>query len=393
MSIIESILNPHVIYSLGIKSFAFILVLMIIVVIHEFGHYIVARMIGAEVEVFSIGLGKKLFSFEDRHKTVWQICALPIGGYVRIKGENGENLGEQAQEIIEGDEKNNLKKESIKTQEENNFEDKAPWKKALVVLAGPFFNFILSFVVIFFLFSFEGKPSLDLKGEYEIMIASVSNGSVAFRFGIEVGDKILEINSEKVKNFQDLQEKLKKNSGNEIVLKIFSHKKKSEQDLILKLDDDAKLGVGLAPISSSENQKFEKLNLLESAIQSFQYNLKLIKMTISGIINLFSAPEEMKNIGGLVQIANFSGAAIQSGFMNFLFFLALLSINLGIINLFPLPALDGGRFIFYFLDMIWVGKFISQRIRGYSIGLSFFLLIALMIFANLNDIHKIFFHK
>jgi regulator of sigma E protease len=344
-------------------------------------------MIGSEVEVFSIGLGKKLVSFQDKSGTIWQICALPLGGYVRIKGENGENLGEKTQDFIEG----NCQIHEIK-ENENNFEDKEPWKKILVVLAGPFFNFFLSFILIFFIFFSHGKPSFNLSDEYEIVINSVSENSLASQIGLEKGDKILEVNSEKIRNFEALHGNLKKSSEKQIDLKIFSLKEGGEKNLNFQLNKNAKLGVSLVP-SGQISEDFKSLSLQGSISESLKYNVKLIEMTISGIFRLFKTPSEMKNLGGLVQIADFSGAAIQSGFINFLFFLALLSINLGVINLFPIPALDGGRFIFYFLDMIYIGRLIGPKMRAYSIGLSFFLLIALMIFANLNDIHKIFFNK
>lgn len=381
--IFESILNNLLklsLYSLSIKILALILVVMIIVIVHEFGHYIFARIIGSEIEIFSIGIGKKLISFTDRNKTIWQICALPFGGYVKIKGENGENLGDEKTDSNSLDSKNN----------NNDFENKKPIQKILVVLAGPFFNFLLSFILIFFIFSFHGKPSIDISSsEYEIIIKNVMNDSQASEIGLKEGDIIKEINETKINNFKIFKEILDLNKNKEIKIKFFSVNKNEENEVKFHLNNEGKLGIAIAPNINFETN-LNKLGFLDAIKESIKYNIELIKMTIQGVVKLFSKPSEMKNIGGLIQIADFSGSAIQSGLINFLFFLALLSINLGVINLFPIPALDGGRFIFYFLDMIFIGKLISPKIRSYSIGLSFIFLIGLMILANINDIYKIF---
>lgn len=353
-----------ILYKIG----GFTLVIMIIVTIHELGHYMVARLVGCDIEVFSIGLGKKLISFTDKHNTLWQVSALPLGGYVKIKGENGaDDLGQESQD---------------------NFENKKSWQKCLVVLAGPFFNFMLSFLIIVFLFSFYGKPSVNL-AKHDLIINTIQENSLAQRYGILLGEQIISINDKKIDNVLALQKILQENSNKKIFIQIFNPINKDFRKIEINLDQSARLGVSIMQPNSGNLQK---MNLLDSIRSAFIYNVELMKLTIQGIIKIFSSKEHAKQIGGLIQIADISGNAIQSGMMSFLFFLALLSINLGIINLFPLPALDGGRFIFYFLDMLWIGRLISPKIRGYAIASSFFLLIGLMIFANLNDIYKIFFN-
>ncbi len=346
------------------NTIAFLIVTIIIVVIHEYGHYLFARLFGVEVEVFSVGFGTKLFSFIDKAKTKWQICLLPLGGFVKIKGQEASFDEDEAKKVDPSD--------------HGNFVNKNPLQKCLIVFAGPLFNLILAVVVIFSIFAIYGKP------EISPVISEVMAGSIAEKYELKAGDKILKINDIDIKNPNDIADQLMKLTTNNITLTI-QDSEKNQKEIDVILNDDHKLGIKIG-----SEMSINKIDMKDSFIESIKYTNHIVQMCVSGVKKLIIGDEKMKNLGGIIQIAKSSGEAMRSGFENFLFLIALLSINLAILNLLPIPGLDGGHLVFYILDCLYIGRFIKPKIRMYAVTCGFIFLIGLMVLANSNDLIKMF---
>lgn len=343
--------------------FAFIIVLFIVVVVHEYGHYLFARLCGVTVEVFSIGFGKEIVSFIDRNKTVWRLSWIPLGGFVKIKGQDASF---EEEEIVK-----------INKNDKTNFMNKTALQKIFIVFAGPLFNIFLSVAVIFTIFSLYGKPN------FQPVILEILPGSVIEKYGIIQGDKIVELNHEKITSVIQLVNQLSKLSDNNIVLSIDGASGKKDVNIVL--NSDKKLGVKLGVVP---NERL-KISSQEAFTESIRYTNQIIKLCLVGIKQLLTGKEKITNLGGVIQIAQSSGDAIRNGFESFLSIIAFLSVNLAILNLFPIPGLDGGYLVFYILDLFWVGKFIKPKIRKYAVFCGFSILFCLMLIANLNDIFRL----
>lgn len=341
--------------------FAFVIVLFIIVIVHEYGHYLLARLCGTDVETFSVGFGKKLFGFKDKHGTSWQVGPIPLGGFVRIRGQDA-SFDEEAILKISKDDK-------------GNFVNKNPIQKSLIVISGPAFNFILSALVIFTIFTFYGMPNV------QPVISEIVINSPAEKINLQKNDKILEINGFKVNSANDIIEYLNSNKNQNVELKILSNEE--VKNLNVELDKDRKLGIKMSNIENI------KVPFNEAFAKSIQSTYQITKMSIIGVKQLLFGQSKAQDLGGIIQIAKSSGDAMRNGFESFLFLIALLSINLAILNLLPIPGLDGGHLMFYVLDFLWIGKFIKPKIRAYAVACGFILLIGLMIFANVNDVLKL----
>lgn len=349
--------------------FALIIVTLIIVVVHEYGHYLIAKLCGAKVEVFSAGFGPKLLSINDKSGTAWQLRALPLGGYVKIKGQDASF----EEDAIDPD----------KVKDHTSFLSKKPWQKALIVLAGPAFNFLLAFIIMFAIFNFYGKPE---SAPTEPIIMNIAENSPAAKAGIRVNDKIISIDGQKIETVAELLNYLNQIKNHNITLEIINDN--IVRTTIVELGPDHKMGI---QIGNSANVKLEPVGFFESITESANYTYSIAKLTITSIGKLFIGEESIKQLGGVIRIAETSGGAMRSGMMHFLFLLVLLSINLGVINLLPIPGLDGGHLVFYILDCLYIGKFIKPKFRAYAITVGFIFLIGLMAFANFNDLYRIFF--
>lgn len=345
------------------NTLAFLVVTIIIVVVHEYGHYLFAKLCGVDVEVFSVGFGPKLFSFLDKAKTKWQICLLPLGGFVKIKGQEAAFDEDEMSKIPKTD--------------KNNFVNKSPLQKISIAFAGPLFNFLLAIVVIFTIFINYGKP------EIKPTIAEVLPNSIAEKYGLTTDDKIIKINNIEIRSINDIPSTMEKLENNYASI-VVQNKEGEKREIQITLNDDKKLGIRIGGEISTQ-----QIGVKESFLESVKYTFQITKMCLIGIKQLITGKEKIKNLGGIIQIAQSSGEAMRSGFENFLFLIALLSINLAILNLLPIPGLDGGHILFYLLDLIWIGKLIKPKIRAYAIGFGFIFLIGLMIVANSNDVMKL----
>jgi len=350
-----------------ISLIGFLVVLTPLVFIHELGHYLAAIKNGVIVEQFSVGFGPELFGFNDKHNTRWKVCLIPFGGYVKMKGEllvNNENY--QNSNYAKG-----------------YFNNASLFSRLIIVFSGPLANIVLGILIITTLYSFHGR--YEVKPE----INQVIKNSPADRSGLKPNDLIISINDKKVANFEDIKKIVTKNnkqlsfeiSRNKQVL--FFNIKPEILDAADARNKSYKIGI----IASSPI--LVKHDLISSIYYGLKDSLILTYEWIKGFVKLVSFNIDKKDIAGPIGIAKISGNAISSGIPNLLFLMALLSINLGLINLLPIPALDGGYILMYFAEFI-LGRPINQKIQFKLIQIGVFLLIFLMIIITFFDIQNLF---
>ena len=350
-----------------ISLIGFLVVLTPLVFIHELGHYLAAIKSGVIVEQFSVGFGPEIIGFTDKHNTRWKVCLIPFGGYVKMKGELLVNY-------------ENYKKNSIN---DGHFNNASLFNRLLIVFSGPLANIVLGILIISTLYSFHGR--YEVKPE----VNQVVKNSPADRSGLKSKDLIISINNKKVYNFEDIR-KIVVQEQKQLSFEVLRNKQilffniKPE---ILNSKDLETQSYKIGIIAS--NPILTKHNLISSIYFGFKDTLLLTYEWIKGFVKLISFNIDKKDIAGPIGIAKISGNAISLGLPNFLFLMALLSINLGLINLLPIPALDGGYILMYFIEFI-SGRPINQKIQFKLIQIGVFFLMLLMIVITLFDIQKLF---
>ncbi len=358
----------------------FVVVLGVLVFVHELGHFLVARMCGVKVDVFSIGFGKELWGRRDKHGTYWKVAAVPLGGYCQFLGDDdaassGEN---KATELSEEEKK-------------YTFQFQSPFKKLVIALAGPLANYlfaILIFAGIFFLF---GKIT------FPPVVGEVFEGSAAAKAGIIPNDRILTINGNKIESFDDIRKEVDLTVANEVVVEILRDGKEIRlQFPLTELEvPEANGTTSKRPMLGVKSVNMIELNHVRlSLLQSFKEAgleaWNVTEATLRGVGQMITGKRSGEEIGGIIRIAEMSGdISKQSGFLDLIVFMALLSINLGLINLFPIPVLDGGHIVIYLAEIV-VGREINASIKDALFKVGFSLIVALMIFATWNDFVRLF---
>ena len=340
----------------------FILVLGIIVFVHEFGHFIFAKLNGVYVYEFSIGMGPKLLSKKGK-ETEYCLRLIPIGGFCSLAGEE-------------------VDEDSIEVPKDRRLQDKKPWQRFLIMFFGPGFNFIFAVILLFFIALFSGAAS------YEPIISSVEKNFPAYEVGLKKGDEILEINHKKVKTLDDVSIyltisnkkentiiKVKKETG---AIKTYKVKPKK-----IKEDDEVtyRYGIGL----KSE----KKYGFVNSVKYTAVKTKSLFKQMFITLGSLFTGGIKVNQLSGPVGIYSIVGEQSKAGIANILYLMAYLSINVGFLNLLPLPAFDGGHILFIIIEKI-KGSPVSPKTENMIHTIGFFLLMLLMIYVTLNDIIKLF---
>ncbi|UKL14381.1 RIP metalloprotease RseP [Dissulfurimicrobium hydrothermale] len=346
---------------------SFLLVLSLLILVHEFGHFIVARRLGIKVLKFSFGFGPRLFGI-IRGATDYCVSALPLGGFVKM-------LGEQPDEPVPDNE--------IK----GSFSHRPVWQRAAIVFAGPLFNIIFAWAIFFVIFLSYGNPILLPD------IGNVQAGSPAQKAGITKKDKIIAINGQPVKTWQEVSERIKKYPGHEISISI----KRGEKllDLIVKpnitrlkniFGEEVKVPV--IGISAAGDLKIEKLNPLEALAQASVKTWELTVLTAKGFLKIIQRAIPLSTLGGPIMIAQLAGEQAQLGLLNLFYFIAILSINLGLLNLLPIPVLDGGHLAFFTLEAI-IGRPLSIKQMEFAQKIGMAILGTLMLFVFYNDIIRL----
>jgi regulator of sigma E protease len=343
-----------------------VIVLGILVFAHELGHFLLAKKLGVGVLTFSLGFGPRIIG-KKIGETQYQIAAVPLGGFVKLIGENPDE--EVKEELLS-----------------RSFSHQPVWKRALIIAAGPFFNFFLA-IVLFSMINLFGIPySLPKVGE-------INPGLPAEAAGLKKGDLVLSIDGQEIKKWEELSQMIRNSQGKELILKV----KRDDETLELKVTPKPssiknlfgeEVPTFVIGITHSGEFLIEKVNPLVALGNGFVQTYQGIKLTVVGIIKLIQRVVPAKTIGGPILIAQMAGEQAKRGVLSLVLFMAILSINLGVINLFPIPILDGGHFIFLALEAI-LRKPISIKKMEIAQQIGLGLIILLMLFAFYNDLIRI----
>ena len=351
----------------------FLLILTIVVFVHDLGHYLVARWCGVKVETFSIGFGPELFGWYAKSGTRWRISALPLGGYVKMFGDAGEaSMPDTSRDYTSAE-------KSVA------FQFKSVWQRMAIVVAGPAMNFIFGIFALAILLSVYGEP------RNAPVIEQVQEGSAAAEVGLQKGDRIVEIAGQDVKTWQDLQRIVQMSVGEPISLTVereqqrlnlLAHPQIKEiTDLFGNVHKTPILGI-LPDQSATELVRFNPATaLFESANQT----VEMVGATLKGIGQMITGQRDATEVRGALGIAKGAGAAAKIGIGAVAYYIILLSINLGLFNLFPVPMLDGGHLMFYAIEAIR-GRPLGAKAQEYGFRLGLFLVFALMLFSTRNDL-------
>jgi regulator of sigma E protease len=349
--------------------FAFVIVLGVLVFFHEFGHFIMARIFGVGVEKFSLGFGPRLFG-KKVGITDYRVSAVPLGGYVKMVGEEpGEEIDPKDVPI--------------------SFTHKHVFKRILIVGAGPFFNLVLAVMIFFIIFIVSGifilKPTAG----------SVEKGSPAETAGLIKGDLIESIDGKKITDWEEMAGIISGSNGNKLSISV----RRDGSSVIINVlpelktaknifgEDVKRYAIGIA---SAGDFYSKKLNPFEALYESIRQTYKITNLTILSIAKLIQGIVSPKTLGGPLMIAEMAGQQAREGVANLLFFIALLSINLAVLNFLPIPVLDGGHLLFFFIEAA-IGRPVNTKMREIAQQVGIFILIVLMIFVFYNDISRIFF--
>jgi regulator of sigma E protease len=340
----------------------FILVLSILILFHEYGHFSVARLCGVGVQTFSLGFGPKLWS-KKVGETEYCLCAFPLGGYVRMVGDD------PTEEIPEEDKARSFLAATLP-------------RKIAIVVAGPFFNFILAFFVFFGIFM-VGVPVLAPD------VGEVDSGSPAAMGGILAGDKIVSINEKQITQWDEIRETIQESNGSALrflVLRAGANKsltitpmKKEIKDVFGDLQPSFIIGV--LPGKTQFTKRYDPITAFGLGLLRTG---QMIELNTIGIFKLIQGKIASDNIGGPILIAKMAADQAEQGLLNVLLFAAMISINLGVINLFPIPVLDGGHLLFFLIEAV-MRRPLSIKAREMASQVGLFLLVSLMVFAFYND--------
>ncbi len=356
----------------------FVVLLGILVFVHEFGHYIIAKLCGVKVAEFSLGFGKQLWGKKDSSGTLWKISAIPLGGYCKFLGDTDEaSSNSEADSLSEEDKR-------------YAFAFQNPYKKLAIVIGGPAFNYLFAIVIFAGIFFAFGKM------DFPPVVGEVIKGSAAEKAGILPQDKILTVDGREVKTFQEFRQEIEMSTTGNVALEIMRGDKKIDLNVKLELiplsveaNQNQKPMLGVSSLTSVEFNPV-KLSFLEAVKEAGAMTWQITVVTLRGVGQMITGKRGAEELGGIVRIAEMSGDISKtSSWLDFMVFMALLSINLGLINLFPIPLLDGGHVVIYIIE-IAMRKEINERAKEYVFKFGFFLLITLMLFATYNDFARLF---
>jgi regulator of sigma E protease len=346
-----------------------IIVLGVLIIVHEFGHFIVARLFNVKVLKFSIGFGPKIFGIKGK-ETEYLISAVPLGGYVKLYGEESDD------EVIDEPERAFSKQSSI--------------RKIGIVCAGPLFNLLFA-LLIFILFNFIGFQTLST------IIGDVKDGYPAKLSGLQKNDKIVKINEIAVKTWEEISSIIKSNKGEPLKI-IFEREGRLYYTVVTPRMEKVKniFGeeVNVAVIGIVSTDKLVRISYppLQSIIRGFNQFYELTRLTLLTVYKLINRTVPVSSLGGPIMISQIAGETAKSGLSNLIAFMALLSVNLGILNLLPIPVLDGGHIILFLIEAIIKRPISSSFKEAYiKIGITIIVLLTLTVFYN--DIMRLFFKK
>ena len=332
-----------------------LLFLQFLFFVHELGHYLAAIKNNVKVEVFSIGFGKELFGFTDNSGTRWKFSLLPLGGYVKMHGDADEASSKKSEKNIDP---------------KKSFHNKSIRQRSIILFAGPAANFIFSIILLVFINCFYGFTST------KPIISEIEKNMPADLSGLRVGDTILKVNDKEISDFSQLRSMI---SSNKNIKVTFSRNDKIMTTNIKTLS--GKIGI-------KGTIETRKLNIINSCVTSVQQFYNFIKMTLIGIYEMITGQRGAEDLGGPIRIAELSGDFWSKGIQSTLWFMMIISLNLGLINLFPIPMLDGGHLLLNLIEFI-KGSPLKKKSLELLHMVGLVLLLSLMVFATYNDVLRI----
>ncbi len=369
----------NALYSAGIYIVPFVLVLTIVVFFHELGHFIVGRLCGIRVDAFSIGFGPELFAFMDRKGTRWRIAALPLGGYVKFHGDaNGASMADDA--AISG---------MPESERAVTFAAQPIWKRAATVAAGPIANFILAIVVLTGVFWVNGRDILIPR------VNGVVHGSAADMAGFRAGDLVLEIDGQPVKSFLDLQRIVTASPDQPLSFLVDRNGQNIQIAATPRLQEvktpigKSRVGqLGIEAGGRREDWRTERYGVVDSVRLAVGETWGVVSQTAGYLGKLAIGRESSDQLSGPAGLAQVSGEMAKLGLAAVLNLLAILSVSIGLLNLAPVPLLDGGHLLFYLIEAVQ-GRALNERAQeiGFRIGIA--VVGGLMVVATYNDIARL----
>lgn len=352
---------------MSVSIFSLIIVLGVLIFFHELGHFLVARLLGVGVEKFSLGFGPKLVG-KKIGITEYRISAIPLGGYVKMVGESPDS---------------ELDPSDIPF----SFTHKHVFKRILIVAAGPLFNILLALVIFFGIFQISGL--LILKPG----IGDVNEGSPAYMAGLKKNDLVVSIDGVDISRWEDMANAIMASKGKTLAISvlrgdtIFTKNVTPEVKKFKNIfnEDVDRYVIGI----TASGEIFKKdLNFFQAVSESINQTYQITALTIKGVVKLFQGTVSPKTLGGPIMIAQMAGQQAKEGVVNLIFFIALISINLAVLNFLPIPVLDGGHLLFFFIEAV-KGSPVSVKVREISQQAGIFVLILLMIYVFYNDIARV----
>jgi len=347
---------------------SFVIVLGVLIFVHEFGHFIFAKLMGVGVEKFSLGFGPRILG-KKVGLTDYRLSAIPLGGYVKMVGEAPDSELEPSMVPL-------------------SFSHKSVLKRSLIVFAGPCFNFLLSVVVFFGFFIISGLPMMMAE------VGTVQDGMPAQEAGLQAGDRVVSVDGESVTQWDDMAGLIQERGDHPLVLEILRNDAPLKVTVTPKKmpsknvfgEDIHKYVIG---ITASNAFTVKHMGVIESLVEGVVRTCGIVKLTIVSVGKMMTGSLSAKNLGGPIMIAQLSGESARAGITNFIFFIALLSVNLGILNLLPIPILDGGHLLFFAIEAVG-RKPVNLKMREVAQQIGMFVLILLMVFVFYNDIARMF---
>lgn len=358
---------PHYLISL-------LVLLTVVVFVHELGHFWVARRCGVRVEVFSVGFGSELFGFTDRHGTRWKFSAIPLGGYVKMFG--------QADKILEPD---GQEREMTAAEKAESFHHKPLWQRAAVVFAGPAANYVLAIVAFAILFASVGQ----LVATYSV-IGTVQKGSAAEEAGIQVGDRIVSVNGQPIKYFEELVTQVHNSAGNPMRLRIQRGSESIEltaqpRETGAAPTDPPESRVYRLGVGPSGDGEYKSVGIWDACVSAVVKSYEMTALILSAIWEMITGTRSSQELGGILRIGKVAGDVAKQSLVDYLFLVPYLSLNLGLINLFPIPLLDGGHLTFYAIESVR-GRPLSERAQEWGLRIGVVVVLGLFVFATWNDL-------
>lgn len=354
----------------------FLVALMLIVFIHELGHFLVARWCGVSVEAFSIGFGKEIAGWKDRHGTRWKISWIPLGGYVKFAGDANAASLPDADQMEQA------------ARVPGSFHGKPVWQRALIVAAGPFANFILAIVIFATVFMTFGAPIIQPR------IGEVVKGSAAERAGLMTNDFIVSLNGREIDDFSDLQETVFMRPSEPLRLGIDRSGTRLDLTAVPDLVEEpdgfgGTLRRGMLGVRAAEGSySFERIGPVAAVTRGIDRTWTIIEATFRYLGKLVTGNESAKQLGGPISIAKAAGDAASGGWFQFVTIVAFLSVSIGLLNLFPIPMLDGGHLVYYAIESVR-GKPLGPNAQEWGFRIGFSLVIMLMVVGTWNDIGRL----